>query len=679
MCTLKRKGVCSFCLGWLSLFSLPLLHAQNNYIDSLRHELTNRLTDSNRISIYQELGYNLMETNSADARSYFIKAYNLAVKSKIDIAKGPSLGYVGMSYAFSSLFDSAIIYIDSAMTFFAGDTLPRARGNMASLISEKANIEKALGKYQSAIRHYLESNTLTEKYATRERDINLGIGYINIAAVFEEMKQYAKALEYNRKALSIFNRGEKKLNDPAYLNILRSRRSFSKLGMASDYINLKRFPEALALLNEEEPVILRLNNDDLTGYLYNVWGAYLLARNEFTPAIEAYKKTLKFSGQIGHRKLKALCELGRIYKQIGDLPNSKKYFVSALHEPRVAYKRKIKAEVLGELADIELLQRNYKMASVYYNDYVKLSDSLNEAETKRTINEIENQYQAKKKQDSILVLQKTNQLQQLALHKKKIQNIFLVTSLVLLLLIALLIYRNFRSRHRLLQQNELLQSRRIRELEKERQLVAAHAIMKGQEQERSRLARDLHDGVGGLLSGIKLSLSTMKGNVFLSEENVNVFNHILTQMDQSIGELRRVSHNMMPEALIKYGLKEALENYCENLNLSGKIKVQFQAYGTEQRMEQNTEIVLYRIVQELLNNVIKHADAKHVLIQLMREGDRFSLTVEDDGKGFDIQEAEKMNGAGLANIKARVEYLGGEVDFRSVPADGTSVNIEGKC
>ena len=215
---------------------------------------------------------------------------------------------------------------------------------------------------------------------------------------------------------------------------------------------------------------------------------------------------------------------------------------------------------------------------------MKLSDSLNEAETKRTINEIENQYQAKKKQDSILVLQKTNQLQQLALHKKKIQNIFLVTSLVLLLLIALLIYRNFRSRHRLLQQNELLQSRRIRELEKERQLVAAHAIMKGQEQERSRLARDLHDGVGGLLSGIKLSLSTMKGNVFLSEENVNVFNHILTQMDQSIGELRRVSHNMMPEALIKYGLKEALENYCENLNLSGKIKVQVQAYCTEQRM-----------------------------------------------------------------------------------------------
>ena len=648
-------------------------------MDSLKGALNNPQTDSNRISMYQEIGYNLMETNPQDARSYFLKAYNLAIKSKIDIAKGPSLAYIGMSYRISNLFDSAILYIDSAVTFFSGDTRPGARGNMATLISEKANIEKALGKYQSAIRHYLESNTLTEKVDTQEKDINLGIGYINIAAVFDEMKQYAKALEYNQKALSIFNRGEKRLTDPAYLNILRSRRSFAKMAMASDYIHLKHFPEAFSLLQKEEPIILNLNNDDLTGYLYNVWGDYLGSRNQFMPAIDAYKKTLKFANRIDYRKVKALCELGRIYKQLRDLPNSKKYFVLALNEPRLAYKRKIRAEALGELADVELLQRNYKNASGYYHDYFGLSDSLNESETKNRINEIENQYQAKKKQDSILVLQKTSQLQQLALHKKKNQNIFLITSLILLLLIVLLFYRNLRSRHRLLKQNELLQSRRISELEKERQLVAAHAVMKGQEQERSRLARDLHDGVGGLLSGIKLSLSTMKGNVFLSEENVDAFNHILTQLDQSIGELRRVSHNMMPEALIKYGLKESLENYCENLNLSGKIKVQLQAYGMEQRMEQNTEIVLYRIVQELLNNVIKHAEAKHVLIQLMREEERFSLTVEDDGKGFDVQEAEKRSGAGLTNIKARVDYLGGEVDFHSVPGDGTSVNIEGKC
>jgi signal transduction histidine kinase len=154
---------------------------------------------------------------------------------------------------------------------------------------------------------------------------------------------------------------------------------------------------------------------------------------------------------------------------------------------------------------------------------------------------------------------------------------------------------------------------------------------------------------------------------------------VILQLDHSIGELRRVSHNMMPEALIRYGLEETLENYCENLNLSGTITVQLQTYGLEQRMEQSTEIVLYRIVQELLNNIIRHAGASNVLIQLVRENERFSLTVEDDGKGFDVNAAGQQGGAGLANIRARAAYLNGTVDIQSTPGEGTSVNVEGSC
>jgi signal transduction histidine kinase len=228
-------------------------------------------------------------------------------------------------------------------------------------------------------------------------------------------------------------------------------------------------------------------------------------------------------------------------------------------------------------------------------------------------------------------------------------------------------------------QDQKLKEQRITELEQERKLVAAQSVLKGQEAERSRLARDLHDGVGGLLSGVKLSMSNMKGNVFLSEENAHSFENVISQLDQSIAELRRVSHNMMPEALIKYGLKEALENYCENINVSGKIKVQLQTYGMEQRMEQSSEIIIYRMIQELLNNVIKHADARNVLIQLVREEDHFNLTVEDDGKGFDTKENENKTGAGLANITARAAYLNGNVDIVSKKGEGTSVNIEGSC
>jgi signal transduction histidine kinase len=171
----------------------------------------------------------------------------------------------------------------------------------------------------------------------------------------------------------------------------------------------------------------------------------------------------------------------------------------------------------------------------------------------------------------------------------------------------------------------------------------------------------------------------MKGNVFLSQSNVESFNNVIQQLDQSIAELRRVSHNMMPESLVKYGLKESLENYCESLNHSGKIKVQLQTYGMEERMEQGTEIVIYRMIQELLNNVIKHAEAKNVLIQLLREKDRFNLTVEDDGKGFDLALVSSKATAGLSNIEARAAYLNGTVDIISSPGEGTSVNIEGDC
>jgi signal transduction histidine kinase len=169
----------------------------------------------------------------------------------------------------------------------------------------------------------------------------------------------------------------------------------------------------------------------------------------------------------------------------------------------------------------------------------------------------------------------------------------------------------------------------------------------------------------------------MKGNIILTEENANAFNNVIVQLDQSIAELRRVSHNMMPESLIKYGLKETLENYCDSLNQPGKLNVKLQTYNLQQRMEQNTEIVIYRIIQELLNNVIKHADAKNVLIQLVREGNHFNLTVEDDGKGFNMNEVSR--GAGLANIKARAEYLNGNADIVSKKGEGTSVHVEGIC
>jgi signal transduction histidine kinase len=178
-----------------------------------------------------------------------------------------------------------------------------------------------------------------------------------------------------------------------------------------------------------------------------------------------------------------------------------------------------------------------------------------------------------------------------------------------------------------------------------------------------------------MLSGVKLSLGAMKGNIILSEDNTRLFARVLDQLDHSISEMRRVAHNMMPEALVKLGLQQAIQDYCDGLNESIQLRFNLQFHGLEHRMEAATEIVIYRIVQELLNNVVKHAEATTVLVQIMRHDNNLNITIEDNGKGFDIGSSNKK-GDGLNNVRSRVDYLKGQLDIQSVPGKGTSIHID---
>lgn len=222
-----------------------------------------------------------------------------------------------------------------------------------------------------------------------------------------------------------------------------------------------------------------------------------------------------------------------------------------------------------------------------------------------------------------------------------------------------------------------MQQQRINELETEKKLAATEAVLKGEEQERTRLAKDLHDGLGGMLSGIKYSLNTMKGNLIMTPENAQAFERSMDMLDSSIREMRRVAHNMMPEALVKFGLDTALKDFCNDINQSGALKVNYQSIGLENAMiEQTTAITIYRIVQELLNNTIKHAAAVNAIVQISKTDGLLSVTVEDDGKGFDMTILNKTKGIGWSNIQNRVEFLKGKLDVNSQAGKGTSVLIE---
>lgn len=200
------------------------------------------------------------------------------------------------------------------------------------------------------------------------------------------------------------------------------------------------------------------------------------------------------------------------------------------------------------------------------------------------------------------------------------------------------------------------------------------AATEAREAERSRIAKDLHDGLGGMLSGIKFSLMGIRDHIALKESEAHRYDRALDQLGQSIQELRQVTHDMMPDVLLKYGLVSALKDYCDSLNNQTTLTISLQTVGQPFRFEPTKELILYRIVQELLANVLRHSAATTALVQLVFSSDTLSITIEDNGRGF-ILEKISTQGIGLTNLQERVSLLKGTLDIKTVLGKGTSVYI----
>jgi signal transduction histidine kinase len=264
-----------------------------------------------------------------------------------------------------------------------------------------------------------------------------------------------------------------------------------------------------------------------------------------------------------------------------------------------------------------------------------------------SLSDMETKYESEKKEMQISELEK----------ERKLYTLIVAVSVVTVLLVLCLLY--FRQR---------LNKQKIKQLEQEKQLTASQAVIDGETAERTRLARDLHDGLGGMLSVVKLNLKDMKGYSLIENTDVANFNRAVEMLDKSIVELRRVSHHIMPD--LSSGLKIPLEDFCRSIP-----EANFRFFGDDTHLDNRLKITVYRCVHELINNAIKHARTTAINVQLMIEGNLISLSVQDDGVGFAPDKVVK--GLGLENIRARVAVYNGKVNIYSSPEKGgTEVSIE---
>jgi two-component system, NarL family, sensor kinase len=646
----KIPQVKNVCLVVVMIFyQSPIVWSQQQSIDSLENLIQLLPDDTSKVNKWNKLAGEIQFENPGKAAAIIKSTITLSEQIDYDFGLSVAYGLRAVMFFYEMKLDSSKLLLDKAYSLVSKNNDIKSRQHKAFIIHRYAGIYQQKQKYDSAIRSYLQAASLFTELNDKTKVIYC---YYNLSGIFNSLEDTTKCIFYARETRRI----ALEVKDSVYI-----MRSF--MALADAFVSLKKYDSLLLISQKGLDMANRDGFPFPIGKFHLLLGTYYINKAMYDKAIFHFNSALQAFNKInlGYEIALALQNMGHAYLQKKDYADASNYLKKA-----ATHSRELKLDQVLRLSLVDLVTSEEKLGHVseslqYLKEYVAVNDSVLHRNNRKTVYDLETKYQTQKKE--VLL-----QAQQKMLKQKSLLN-YLLTGVVLsVLVISFFLYQTY-------QQKRRLQQQRINELEKEKQLSASEAVLKGQDEERTRLAKDLHDGLGGLLSGVKFSLSNMKSNVVMDAESVLVFERSLDMLDHSISELRRVAHNMMPEVLVRYGLTEALKSYCDSLRESTVFKIDFQSIGMEVRLASNTEIFIYRIIQELLNNAAKHAKAGQVLVQLARQGGEVSVTVEDDGIGFDKTVIDQSEGAGWANIRSRVDYLKGKVDIRSAPGEGTSVHI----
>jgi signal transduction histidine kinase len=646
------------------------MQAQQNVVDSLTGILAKENSEKVKGRLHIKIAKEYISFDTTKAKEHLQDGLKLAEKTGDDMGRGMYQLYKAYMLCNKGQFQEGLTAFrrssENVNHFISAKniTINEKDESEALLLDAElsmGNVYLELYEYEKAVDVFWQVLKLLEQSEIPEKDAATAATYQSIALAYYHRAQYQTALQYYLKAVPY---AEKSNNKRVAAE--------SNIYAAMCYTLIKKYDSSSLLLKEAEPVVIQSKDAVLkTSYyarkaeLYRFTGQWQNAVDNYNLAIENAKiiSNTYMLATFTHAKARCLLKLNKINEARAE-------GLSALSLANSINKKREILEAQKVLSMVEAAAGNYALAYKYLDQYNTGNDSLHTADVTEKIQSLDKKYQSAIKEEKISQLEKDKQIQEFTSRKRQMTNYLLGLSVAVLMIISLFGFRNYRQRQKLQQQ-------RINELETEKKLMATEAVLKGEEQERTRLAKDLHDGLGGMLSGIKYSLNTMKGNLIMTPENAQAFERSIDMLDSSIKEMRRVAHNMMPDVLLRYGLDAALKDYTTELNNSGIVKVIYQSMGDEKKnLEQSTLLSLYRVVQELINNAIKHAAAVEVLVQVFWENEKLIVNVEDNGKGFDSSLLEKAEGMGWKNIRSRVELLNGNIDIQSSPGKGTSVNLE---
>lgn len=622
---------------FISCFSF----AQTTKVDSLK-QLLNTSSKKEKVSIYLELSKLVQSKNDPNNNpsiSYLEKA-----KALIDFNKDKSLAFQYLSLRarqelYANKFEKALKTSNKALNL-------KYKEDSKELIEVYETIGISnyyLGKYANNVEALLKALRISDslKIEDEKPDIynGLGVAYSGLGDFDKAKKNYSLALEFAER---FHNKSEAS----------RARGNMAiAYAMEGNYdLSEKWFRKEINYLEKVGDSIFLSASYNNLGQLFDMKGELSKSYNSYKKALDIAKNTVDSSAiALGYQNVGYI--LGKLNRNTEAIDNFKKGLgiSRSIGNPSV-----LRDGLLNISEYYEKLGKDNE-ALTYYQEYHILNDSIQGKEHLDAVSQLEIKYETEKKEKEIITLSEQKLKDDIRIAEQQRQVKWLVVTIIGVILLSVLLFLLFKQRSKNKRQNELID-----------------AISETQNIERKRIAQDLHDSIGGSLALIKNKLEVVSDKEQPSKQDLT---ETIKTVSNTSDNLRRISHNLMPSELIKFGLISGIQSIIEQLNKE-ELNAQLYAHNMEHRIDPVKEIQLYRIIQEIIQNALKHANAKNISISLNKYAKHLNLMIEDDGNGFDTTLQKSKKGIGLNNIKQRVAQLKGTFNIDTAINRGTTYNIQ---
>ena len=609
--------------------------------------------DSVQANLYRDAGEKSF-SNPKRADSLGLLAFEAAKRA----GKINNCGRGAFIIAFANL-DKDIVraqqWADTAVYYFRKAKNPLWAGYVTRVLavhmSNERNAISSITYFQQSSAYFIEakdSTLLAENYASLSRMYH------------NDMQDYALGLKYGLDALKILELSKSE-DVSAWVGAINA--------VAINYDDSKQYDKAIEYhmrnLNFKGASIdeLATTNNNI-GNTYRKMKLYAKAEPHFVKALELHLKSPHQGEGQYYNFATVYNNLSNINSDLGRMSKARMYRDSAIRYSHLSNNIEKLHDTYYDSYRLSEKEGDFKKALEYLKHFVEIKDSSFTAERNRIVYDFEVKYGAERKQQQITLLESQARIKDLELNRSRTILISLVSGFLLVTGFVYLFYKRSRDKQRLAQAKEREESQRQR----------FAAVLEAEENERSRVAKDLHDGIGQLLSTAKLTLSAIDESA--SAETNKMLNNSMQILDEATREVRTISHNLMPATLTQIGLGAALHDLFMKINESNLLRVNLSVTGLEERLPASTEIAVYRVVQEIINNMIKHSKADTITVVIVKNATSMLLSISDNGVGFEKDAIAKSTGLGWKNIFSRISMLNGEIAVDSAPGSGTSINIQ---